>query len=238
MLSQVTEMNKELLLYRGGLLKGASYIENKLKNMKNYNTLATKEVIDETIKNLATNNVAGIFIETGKEALEKIKQLIPAGASVMNGASVTLEQIGFVDHLKEENHGWDNLHKGILDEKDSEKQTLLRKHAVLADYYLGSVHALSQTGEFIVASNSGSQLPHVVFTSPNIIFVVGAQKLVANLEEAMKRLNEYVIPLEDNHMMEKYKVHTYPSKVLIFKRESPFSQRKIKMIIVNESLGF
>jgi hypothetical protein len=204
----------------------------------NYNTLATKEIIDETIKNLAVNNVEGIFVETGKDGLEKIKELIPVGASVMNGASVTLEQIGFVDYLKEDKTGWNNLHKGIIDEKDTAKQMTLRKHAVLSDYYLGSVHALSQTGEFIVASNSGSQLPHVVYTSPNLIFVVGAQKLVPNLEEGMKRLNDYVIPKEDIHMMEKYKMHTYPSKILIFKRESAFAQRKVRMIIVNESLGF
>src|SRR6266853_1001051 len=108
--------------------------------MEKFSTLATKEVIDETIKNLAANNVEGIFIESGKDALAKIKELIPAGASVMNGASVTLEQIGFVDYLKGENHGWNNLHKGIIDEKDTAKQMMLRKHAVLSDYYLGSVH--------------------------------------------------------------------------------------------------
>src|SRR6185436_6978253 len=106
----------------------------------NYNTLATKEVIDETIKNLATNNVEGIFVETSKDALEKIKELIPAGASIMNGASRTLEQIGFVDYLKADQHGWNNLHEAILAEKDPAKQAILRKQAVLSDYYLGSVH--------------------------------------------------------------------------------------------------
>lgn len=115
---------------------------------------------------------------------------------------------------------------------------MLRKQAVLSDYYLGSVHALSQTGEFIVASNSGSQLPHIVFTSPNLIFVVGAQKIVASLEEGMKRLQEHVIPLEDVHMMEKYKVHTYPSKVLMFRKEQSYLGRKVRMIIVGEALGF
>jgi len=204
----------------------------------NYNTLATKEVIDETIKNLATNNVEGIFVETSKDALEKIKELIPAGASIMNGASRTLEQIGFVDYLKADQHGWNNLHEAILAEKDPAKQAILRKQAVLSDYYLGSVHALSQTGEFIVASNSGSQLPHIIFTSLNIIFVVGAQKIVPSIDEGMKRLQEHVIPLEDNRMMEAYKMHTYPSKVLIFKKEQPYLGRKMRMIIVNESLGF
>ncbi len=170
--------------------------------------------------------------------MAKIKALIPPGASVMNGSSVTLEQIGFVDYLKDGQHGWNNLHEEILAEKDPQKQMALRKEAVSSDYYLGSVHALSQTGEFIVASNSGSQLPHIVYTSPNLIFVVGAQKIVANLDEGMKRLHEYVISLEDNHMMQKYNVHTFPSKIVIFNRESPFSQRKVKVIIVNEALGF
>src|SRR5437763_12588403 len=112
-----------------------------------YNTLATKEIIDETIKNLAANNVEGIFVNTGAEALAKIKELIPAGASVMNGASVTLEQAGFVDYLKGGTHGWNNLHEGILAEKDPAKQSALRKQAALSDYYLGSVHALAETGE-------------------------------------------------------------------------------------------
>lgn len=206
--------------------------------MENYNILANKESIDETIKNLATNNVEAIFVKTGKEALEKIKELIPPGASVMNGSSVTLEQIGFVDYLKGTKHPWNSLHKGIIDEKDSAKQLALRKQAVLSDYYLGSVHALSQTGEFIVASNSGSQLPHVVFTSPNVIFVVGAQKIVPTIDEGLKRLQEHVIPLEDAHMMQKYNTHTYPAKILIFKRENPNIKRSVKMIIVNEILGF
>ncbi len=203
-----------------------------------YNILANKDMIEETIKNLEANGIKGIFVETGAQALEKIKELIPAGASVMNGSSKTLEKIGFVDYLKEDKHGWNNLHEGILAEKDPAKQALLRKQAVLSDYYLGSVHALSKTGEFIVASNSGSQLPHIVFTSPNLIFVVGAQKIVATIEEGLKRLQEYVIPLEDDRMMEKSNVHTYPSKVLIFKKEQPFMARKVTMIMVNKILGF
>src|SRR5258706_7895781 len=106
--------------------------------MENYNTLAKKEVIEETIKNLAANGIEGIFVETGADALAKIKELIPAGASVMNGASTTLEQIGYIDYLKSENHGWNNLHKVILEEKDPIKQAALRKQAVLSDYYLVS----------------------------------------------------------------------------------------------------
>jgi L-lactate utilization protein LutB len=203
-----------------------------------YNKLATKEITEKVIAELAKRNVEAFMVGSGLEALEKIKELIPTGASLMNGASVTLEQIGFVDYLKGGAHPWKNLHDGVIAETDAEKKILLRKHAVLSDYYLGSVHALAETGEFVIASNSGSQLPHIVFTSPNIIFVVSTKKIVPTLTDAMKRLYEHVIPLEDKHMMEKYGVGTYPSKVLIFNRENPMIKRKVRMILVNEDLGF
>lgn len=203
-----------------------------------YNKLASKESVDKTIAALGLNGVEGFLVETGADALEKIKELIPQGASVMNGSSRTLEQIGFVDYLKSGQHGWNNLHEAIVEEQDKEKQALLRKQAVLSDYYLGSVHALSETGEFVIASNTGSQLPHVVFTSPNLIFVVSTKKIVKTLEDGMRRLEEHVVPMEDEHMMGKYNIHTMLSKILIFKKESPLTGRKVRMILVNEDLGF
>lgn len=203
-----------------------------------YNQLASAESIKTTIAKLAEHNIEGIEVVSGTAAMIKIKQFIPQGASVMNGSSVTLETIGFVDYLKEGKHGWNNLHSGIVVETDPAKQAQLRQQAIHADYYLGSVHALSETGEFIIASNTGSQLSHIVFTSKNLILVVGAQKIVPNLVEAMKRLEEYVIPLEEKHMQEKYGVGTVPNKVVIFKGESKMMQRKIRVLIVKESLGF
>lgn len=114
----------------------------------------------------------------------------------------------------------------------------MRKQALLADYYLGSVHALVENGEFVIASNTGSQLPHVVYSSPNLIFVVGTQKIVPNLDEAMKRLEKYVIPLENEHMKKLYGMGTALNKLLIFKGESAYLGRKIRIILVNKQLGF
>ncbi|MBP9670591.1 lactate utilization protein [Candidatus Woesebacteria bacterium] len=203
-----------------------------------YNQLASNESIQTTIGELAKHNVEAIVVDTKKGALEKIKQLIPAGVSVMNGTSTTLVEIGFVDYLKEGKHGWNNLHETILAEKDPAKQGQLRKESALSDYYLGSVHALSQTGEFVIASNTGSQLPHIVFTSQNLLFIVGAQKIVPTLSEALKRLEEYVVPLEDERSKQAYGAPTTLNKIVIFKGESPMIGRKVKMIIVKESLGF
>jgi hypothetical protein len=140
--------------------------------------------------------------------------------------------------LKTKNHNWNNLHDAILAEKDPAKQAELRKTSVLSDFYLGSVHAMSETGEFLVATNTGSQLPHIVFTSPNLIFVVSTKKIVPNLEEADQRLWKHVIPLEDERMMGVYNMHTQLNKLLVFKGENPMMGRKVRVIFVNEDLGF
>ncbi len=203
-----------------------------------YEELATDEVVQKTIQALGTKNVEAFVVSSGAEALAKIKELIPAGMSVMNGTSTTLQQIGFVEYLKSGEHGWNNLHKNIVEETDKDKKALLRKQAVLSDYYLGSVHALAKTGEMVIASNSGSQLPHIVFTSPNLIFVASTKKIMPTLDEAMHRLYEHVVPQEDARAQKAYGSGSFPSKVVIFNRESPTSGRKVKMIFVKENLGF
>ena len=203
-----------------------------------YTKLASKDIIGKTVKVLKSKNIETIVVKNKIQALEKIKELIPRGASVMNGSSVSLEQIGFVEYLKSGKHGWKNLHEAILAEKDPGKQAILRKQSVLSDYYLGSVHALIENGEFIIASNTGSQLPHIVFTSQNLIFVVSTKKIVPNLMEAMKRLEEHVVPLENRHMMDKHGIKTALNKIVIFKNENPMLGRKVHIIFVEEDLGF
>lgn len=178
------------------------------------------------------------LVATRTDALARIKELIPNGASVMNGSSRTLDEIGLIAYLKGNEHGWNNLHAAIVAEEDPAKKAALRKQAVLSDYYLGSVHALTEAGEILIASNSGSQLPHIVYTSQNLIFVVGVQKIVSDLSSAMARLKEHVFPLEDKRMKEAGMGGSYISKMLIIDKEQPFMGRKSHIIFVNEALGF
>src|SRR4051812_49421204 len=112
-----------------------------------YTTLADQTALDTTAAALRERGFEPLVVNTKEEALAKIKELIPAGASVMNGASRTLEQIGFIEYLKSNTHGWNNLHAAIVAEKDPDKQKTLRRQALISDYYLGSVHGLAQTGE-------------------------------------------------------------------------------------------
>ena len=212
-------------------------LKNQSKSM-NYETLANIDAVQKAIKALAWRGITAIVVNNRMEALEKVKSFIPKGASVMNGSSRTLEEIGFVEYLKSGTHGWKNLHEEILAEKDPAKQATLRKQAVLSDYYLGSVHAVAETGQLVIASNSGSQLPHIVFTSPNLVFVVGMQKLAPNLDVALSRVREYVLPLEDKRMKDVGMGGSAISKLLIFEQEPVFMGRKVHVIFVNEKLGF
>lgn len=204
----------------------------------NYNILASQESINKTVQSLIANGFQVEVLNNKVEALEKIKSLIPRGASIHNGSSTTLQEIGYIDYLKSGNHEWDNLHAHILAETDPKMQNKLRHESAFSDYYLGSVHALSETGEMVIASNTGSQLPHLVFTSPNLILVVGTQKITQTLGEAIKRLEEYVVPLEDKRAMKTYKSHTMHTKTVILHKENPMLNRNVKVLLVKELLGF
>ena len=204
----------------------------------NYKTLAKKQTLTRLITQLKENGITAEVVATGNEALEKIKSYIPQGASVMNGSSTTLQQIGFVDYLKGTTHGWNNLHAAIIAEKNPEKQAALRQQAVFSDYYLGSAHAVTEAGELVIASASGSQLPHLVYTSSNIILVVGAQKIVPTLEDALQRIKEHVFPLEDARMKSVGYGGSVLAKLLVLFREPAMMKRTVRVIFVDEVLGF
>ena len=92
----------------------------------NYDTIVSKDTLQKTMDALTERGHLPEFFPSKSDALARIKELIPQNASVMNGASRTLEEIGFVQYLKEGTHGWNNLHDAILAEKDPAKQAALR----------------------------------------------------------------------------------------------------------------
>lgn len=200
--------------------------------------LATKEQLDRTVAALKEHHFEPEVLATKEEALARIKELIPADASVMNGASKTLEQVGYIDYLKSGTHPWKNLHEDILKESDPEKQGLLRKHSVVSDFYLGSAHVITEKGEIVIASNSGSQLPHLAFTSPNIVLVVSTKKTTPDLTSAFDRIDTHILPLEDVRMHEVYGYGTLHAKTLILHKENPAMGRHVHVLFVEEDLGF
>ncbi|MFA4955995.1 MAG: lactate utilization protein [Candidatus Methanoperedens sp.] len=205
--------------------------------MMKFDKLASKETIRKTIEALKGRNVHADLVDSKEDALQKIINLIPSGKEVMTGGSTTLDQIGFTEMLKSGKHPWKNLKDRILYEKDPAKQTELRKISVTADYFLGSVHAVTETGEILIVNGTGSAIPSNAFSSDNVIWVVGTQKIVPTLEDAFNRVRKYCVPLEDKRMKSLGYQGTTIGKYLIFEREIN-ENRKINLIFVNEILGF
>ncbi len=205
--------------------------------MMKFDKLASEKTIRKTMEALKGRNVHADFVDSKEEALQKVINLIPSGKEVMTGGSTTLDQIGFTEMLKSGKHPWKNLKDRILSEKDPAKQIELRKISVTSDYFLGSVHAVTETGEILIVNATGSAIPSNAFSSDNVIWVVGTQKIVPTLEDAFNRVREYCVPLEDKRMKSIGYQGTTIGKYLIFEREIN-ENRKINLIFVNEILGF
>ncbi len=205
-----------------------------------YRSLPSPDRIVKAITALQSHGITVTFVEKKEEALAQIQSLIPVAASLMTGSSLTLHQIGLEAMLKAADHPWWNMKLEIVMEKDPAQQAMLRKQATLAEYYLGSVHAITENGEIVIASATGSQLPAYAFSSNHVIWVAGAQKIVPTLEDAFRRLREFVQPLEDQRLKQIFgpEARGVVGKILVFERESPMLRRSVNLILVNEVLGF
>ena len=155
----------------------------------------------------------------------------------MNTSSVTVDSIGLSEVINES--GKYNSVKNKLNSLNRETDALqMQKLGSAPEYMVGSVHAVTLDGKVLIASNTGSQLPGYSYGASHVIWIVGAQKIVENLDEGLKRINDYILPLESDRLGKKLgrKVTSFVSKLLIINRE--IKPDRITMIIVKESLGF
>jgi L-lactate utilization protein LutC len=120
-----------------------------------------------------------------------------------------------------------------MDDKTQHRDMV--KLGATPEYVLGSVHAVTEDGSVLIASMSGSQLAPYAAAAAKVIWVVGAQKVVKDFDEAMRRIEEYAFPLEDQRVLQ-YGIHSGINKVLIVNKE--IVPGRITMIIVKEELGF
>lgn len=200
-----------------------------------WDSLADSALLEKTIKALEANGIKVIVAENAKEAKEKALAQIEKGATVMTATSTTAQQIG-LDSAIDESTNFESLRKKIMALPQSEQRTQARRINSAPDYVVGSVHAVTEDGKIIIASNSGSQLAPYAFSASKVIWVVGTQKIVKNLDDAMKRIEEYVFKLEDERMMKAYGMHSSIRKLLIINSE--VMPDRITIIFVKENLGF
>lgn len=202
-----------------------------------YAQLPSPAQIQQTIAALEPSGIKVQLVDDAAQALDAVKALIPNDANVMTAASQSLKEIQFEALLKSNAHGWRNLKAEMLAESDPQQQGVLRMQSSLAEYYIGSVQAVTETGELITVSHSGSQIPSYAFTSRNVIWVVGVQKIVPTVEAGLRRIREYSLPLEDERAKAMGMRGSKIGKILIFEWEAPHLRRNLNLILVNQLLG-
>jgi len=197
--------------------------------------VASDEQIERTAKALEANGIHTIIVENGEEAKRIFFALVPEGSEVFLGASVTLETLGIKDEIDELGR-YDALRPKMFKMDRATQGREIRKLVGAPDYAAGSVHAVTEAGQVMIASNTGSQLGPYASGAGKIIWIVGAQKIVNDLNEGFRRIFEYDLPLETEHMRQLYNAPTSVNKVLIVNRE--LRPDRITMIIVKEQIGF
>ncbi len=197
--------------------------------------LASDERIQRAAKALEANGIHTLIAENGEEAKRLFFELVPEGSEVFLGASVTLETLGIRDEI-DKSGKYDALRPKIFAMNRETQGQEIRKLGGAPDYAAGSVHAVTEDGHVLIASKTGSQLGPYASGAGKVIWVVGAQKLVKDVNEGLKRIFEYCVPLEEVHMQQLYKTGTAPNKIRIVNAE--FRPNRITMIIVKEKLGF
>ena len=204
-------------------------------NLKDFGQLATDESINQAKEALIKNGVGVLVVENGAEAKEKVLQMVPEGAEIMNMSSVTVNSIGLADELNKP--GKYNSVRNKFATMDAKTQgSEMKKLGAAPEWTVGSVHAVTEDGKVIVASASGSQLPSYAYGSDHVVWVVGSQKIVKDSDEGMKRVYEYVLPLENDRAMKAYGMGSGVNKLFILNKEA--TKGRITMIIVKEKLGF
>ncbi len=200
-----------------------------------FEEVATDEQIERTAKALESNNIHTLIAENEEEAKRMFFELVPEGAEVFLGASVTLETLGIKDEI-DQSGKFNALRPKMFAMDRATQGREIRKLGGAPDYAAGSVHAVTEDGQVLIASNTGSQLGPYASGAGQVIWVVGTQKLVKDLDEGFKRIYEYTLPLEEVHMQELYQMGTGVNKILIVNKE--IRPNRITMIIVKEEIGY
>ncbi|CAL9653205.1 LUD domain-containing protein [Streptomyces sp. enrichment culture] len=196
---------------------------------------ASDERLERVAAALKENNFNVEILEDAAAARARIKELIPEGASVFTGASETLRLSGIDEDINGSGR-YDSVKvRGMSMDRATQMKEIWQNLAC-PDVMVGSVAAVTETGALVAASASGSQLPAYAGAAQNVIWIVGAQKVVPDLDAALRRVEEHCLPLEDERAKKAYGVPSSLNRILILNKE-PHPGRGT-VLLVREAIGF
>lgn len=166
-------------------------LQERVNEMNVFKNEVLKKRIDKTIKNLERNNMQGYYVEKKEDVIPKLKELMMPGETVAVGGSVTLDECGVIDFLRAGEYRFlDRYAEGI----SREEMTEIFRQSFLADTYIGSANALTEKGEIYNVDGNGNRIAAYAYGPKSVIFVCGYNKIVSDLEGAVKRVKEIAAP--------------------------------------------
>jgi ketosteroid isomerase-like protein len=196
---------------------------------------APSERLERVAEALRANNFDVEILDDAAAARERVKELIPAGASVFTGASETLRLSGIDDDINTSGRYESVKARGHAMDRATQMADIWRLLAG-PDVIVGSVHAVTETGSLVAASASGSQLPGYAGGATRAIWVVGAQKVVPDLSTALRRIEDHCLPLESERALGVYGQPSATNRILILNAE-PHPGRGT-VLLLREAIGF
>jgi hypothetical protein len=196
---------------------------------------ASRQQIRAVAGALELNGITAKIVDSGEEARQTVRSIVPVGAEVYNNTSRTLEIIGVAEDI--ERSGLYQSLRPRLYQMDREMQGReMRQLSAAPDWVVGSVHAVTKEGSLLVASASGSQLGPIVSGAGQVVLVIGSQKIVSDLDTGIRRIYNYCFPLEDARARQAYGVPSGVNNLLVINKAVVTG--RITAILVNEPLGF
>jgi hypothetical protein len=199
-----------------------------------FTTLPDDRTLAPVVTALEEHGFSVEVVDDLDAAREAVLARIPRGSSVMTNTSVTLQETGIADAVNDSGD-YDSARVKMAGLDFATQLQEMKAIGGQPDYALGSVHAVTRDGTLVIASASGSQLASYAWGAANVIFVVGAQKLVPTLEAARERVYQHSLVLEDARAIAAYGQHSSVGKILEIHQELP---GRIHIVLIREAVGF
>jgi hypothetical protein len=184
---------------------------------------------------LASKGFATELVETVEDARKRIRALVPVGSTVLTAASETLRLSGIADDI-DHSDAVVSIRARVHSMNRKSEGDAIRRLMASPDVVIGSVGAVTHDGSLVAASASGSQLPAYAGGAGRLILVIGAQKVVADLGAAMRRIENYALPLETERTKRVYGVPSVIGKLLIINRD--YHAGRTTIILTKQPIGF
>lgn len=196
---------------------------------------ASAELLERVAAALREKKFSVEILDDAAAARARVKELIPEGATVFTAASETLRLSGIDDDINTSGR-YDSVKARSTTMDRATQMAEIWKLLAVPDVIVGSVSAVTENGSLVAASASGSQLAGYSGAAQRAIWIVGAQKVVPDLETALRRIEEYCLPLETERALKVYGVPSSINRLLVLNAE-PMPGRGT-VLLLREAFGF